>query len=59
MAGNSVMLSLCDPIHLVLIKTEPTGETSLVSSNFLEWRQVLSAPNSRCTRTIEFMGVGK
>lgn len=59
MAGNSVMLSLCDPIHLVLIKTEPTGETSLVSSNFLEWRQVLSAPNSRCTRTIEFMGVGQ
>ena len=59
MATNSAMLSLCDPVHLVLVKTEPTGETTLVASHFMEWRPVLSAPNSRCTKTVELMGIGK
>ena len=59
MADNTALMSICDPVHLVLLKTEPTGETVLVSSNFLEWRHVLSAPNSRCTVPVELHGVGE
>jgi len=29
MADPSSMLSICDPVHLVLIKTDVTGETTL------------------------------
>ncbi len=59
MANEAGILSICDPVHMVLIKTEPSGETSVVTSHFLEWRPVLSAPNSRCTMTVELMGVGE
>ena len=58
MVDPAGILSICDPIHMVLIRNDPTGETSIVTSHFLEWRPVLSAPNSRCTMTVELMGVG-
>ena len=59
MVDNASMLSLCDPVHLVLIKTEVSGETVLVSSNFLEWRPVLAAQNCRCNLSTEMMGIGE
>ncbi len=59
MADSTAMMSICDPVHLVLVKTEPSGETTLISSHFLEWRPVLAAADSRCNLTIEVMGVGK
>ena len=58
MADTTSLLSLCDPVHLVLLKTEPTGETTIVSSHYMEWRPVIAAPNSRCTMTVELMGLG-
>ena len=58
MVDPAGILSICDPIHMVLIRNDPTGETSIVTSHFLEWRPVLSAPNSRCTMTVELKGVG-
>ena len=58
MADSSTILSIGDPVHITLIKTTPTGESILVSSLFLEWRAVLAAPNSRCTMTVELMGIG-
>ena len=59
MADSSAMMSICDAVHLVLIKTEPAGETHLVSSHYLEWRPVLAAPGCRCTMSIEMMGIGE
>ncbi|KAG7259875.1 hypothetical protein CRUP_025073 [Coryphaenoides rupestris] len=45
MADCTTMLSICDPVHLVLIKTDTSSETTLVSSYFLDWRTVLGAPS--------------
>ena len=58
MADSSAMMSICDAVHLVLIKSEPAGETHLVSSHYLEWRPVLAAPGCRCTMSLEMMGIG-
>ncbi|KAM8846451.1 centrosomal protein of 76 kDa [Synchiropus picturatus] len=58
MADVTTMLSMCDPIQLVLIKTDTSGETSLVSSYFLDWRRVLCAPSGRTCFAVELMGVG-
>ncbi|XP_054637858.1 centrosomal protein of 76 kDa isoform X1 [Dunckerocampus dactyliophorus] len=58
MADATTMLSICDPIHLVLIKTDTSSETTLVSSYFLDWRTVLSSPSGKTTLAVELMGVG-
>ncbi|KAJ8303256.1 hypothetical protein KUTeg_019652 [Tegillarca granosa] len=58
MADASAMLSICDPLHIVLIKTQVTGETSLVSSHFFEWRPVLTASGSRMSLSLELKGTG-
>lgn len=58
MADPTTMLSICDQIHVVLIKTDSVGETTLVSSHFLEWRPVLTSPNSRLTTSLELKGTG-
>jgi len=59
MADSAAMLSICDPVHLVLVKTSRFGETSLVSSHFLDWRRVLAAADSRCSVSVELMGIGQ
>lgn len=59
MADATTMLSICDPVQLVLIRTDTTGETSLVSSYFLDWRTVLSSPSGKTCFAVELMGVGK
>ncbi|XP_060905695.1 centrosomal protein of 76 kDa [Labrus mixtus] len=58
MADSTTMLSLCDPVHLVLIKTDTSSETTLVSSYFLDWRTVLGSPNGKTCIAAELMGVG-
>jgi centrosomal protein CEP76 len=58
MADTATMLSISDPIHLVLVKTDATQETHLVSSHFLEWRTVLSSVNCKQMIAIELMGTG-
>ena len=58
MADTTTLLSMCDPVHLVLIRTDPSGETSLVTSHYFEWRLVLTSDSSRCTTTVELMGTG-
>ncbi|XP_057691364.1 centrosomal protein of 76 kDa [Corythoichthys intestinalis] len=54
----TTMLSICDPVHLVLIKTDTSSETTLVSSHFLDWRPVLSSPSGKTCLALELMGVG-
>ncbi|KAJ8288504.1 hypothetical protein COCON_G00011630 [Conger conger] len=58
MVDATNMLSISDPVHMVLIKTDTSSETTLVSSYFLDWRSVLSAPNGKTSMAIELLGVG-
>uniref|UniRef100_A0A8B9JNU6 Centrosomal protein of 76 kDa n=1 Tax=Astyanax mexicanus TaxID=7994 RepID=A0A8B9JNU6_ASTMX len=58
MADATTMLSICDPVHMVMIKTDTSGDTTLVSSYFLDWRSVLSAPSGKTTVSVELLGVG-
>ncbi|XP_035421225.1 centrosomal protein of 76 kDa isoform X3 [Cygnus atratus] len=58
MVDATTMLSICDPVHLVLIKTDAFGETTLVASYFLEWRSVLAAENGITNIAVELLGVG-
>lgn len=59
MADATAMLSMCDPVHFVLIKTNTSSETMLVSSYFLDWRTVLSSPSGKTCFAVELMGVGE
>uniref|UniRef100_A0A8C4EF15 Centrosomal protein of 76 kDa n=1 Tax=Dicentrarchus labrax TaxID=13489 RepID=A0A8C4EF15_DICLA len=58
MADATTLLSMCDPVHLVLIRTDTSSETTLVSSYFLDWRTVLSLPSGKTCFAVELMGVG-
>ncbi|XP_034029760.1 centrosomal protein of 76 kDa isoform X2 [Thalassophryne amazonica] len=58
MVDATAMLSICDPVHLVLIRTDMSSETTLVSSYFLDWRKVLSSPSGKTCFAVELMGVG-
>ncbi|XP_037533110.1 centrosomal protein of 76 kDa isoform X2 [Nematolebias whitei] len=58
MVDATTMLSMCDPVHFVLIKTDTSSETTLVSSYFLDWRTVLSSPSGKTCFAVELMGVG-
>ncbi|CAH3025955.1 unnamed protein product [Porites evermanni] len=58
MADTAALLSLSDNIHLVLIKTDPSGDTTLIASHFLAWRDILSSSNGRLTCSVEINGVG-
>ncbi|XP_034467299.1 centrosomal protein of 76 kDa isoform X1 [Hippoglossus hippoglossus] len=58
MADATALLSVSDPVHLVLIKTDTSSETTLVSSYFLDWRIVLGAPSRKTCFAVELMGVG-
>ncbi|XP_055892466.1 centrosomal protein of 76 kDa-like [Biomphalaria glabrata] len=52
------MLSVSDPIHLVLIKTDAVGDTTLVSSHFLEWRPLLTSKQGLIRLSLEVLGTG-
>ena len=58
MADSATLLSLSDSIHLVLIKTDPSGDTTLIGSHFLTWRDILSIANGRMMCPVEINGVG-
>ncbi|MEE6464551.1 hypothetical protein FKM82_006291 [Ascaphus truei] len=58
MADATTMLSICDPVHLVLIRTDTSGEITLVASHFLEWRSVLGAQKGVTSVAVELLGVG-
>ena len=54
----SMLLASTDKIHIVLIKTDPSGDTHLLGSHFLEWRGILCSPGGRVRNSIELNGVG-
>ena len=59
MADIQTLLSICDRVHIVLTRKDTMGEVHLVSSHFLEWRQVLCAPASKTNRILELNGIGE
>lgn len=52
------LLTVPDQIHLLIIKTNPSGEKTLVGSHSLKWRTILAAENGRLCNSIEVNGVG-
>ncbi|XP_020377249.2 centrosomal protein of 76 kDa isoform X1 [Rhincodon typus] len=58
MADATTLLSICDPVHMVLIKTDTSGETTLMASHYLEWRSLLSSPDGKVSMSLELLGVG-
>ena len=58
MADSETLLSICDRVHIVLTRKDTLGEIHLVSSHFLEWRQVLCAPANKTNRILELNGIG-
>ncbi|XP_058877680.1 centrosomal protein of 76 kDa-like isoform X3 [Acipenser ruthenus] len=58
MVDAITMLSIRDPVHMVLIKTDTSNERTLVASCFLDWQSVLSSPNGRTSSAVELLGVG-
>ena len=58
MADAPTLLALSDPLHLVLIKTDPAGDKTLLGSHFLEWRSVLTSQTGRLAHSLEINGVG-
>ncbi|KAL5022137.1 hypothetical protein ScPMuIL_001292 [Solemya velum] len=58
MADSTTLLSVADPVHLVIIRTDPTGETTLITSHFFEWRPVLACENNKMATSVELKGTG-
>ncbi|KAK7114460.1 hypothetical protein V1264_000518 [Littorina saxatilis] len=58
MADVGSMLSICDPVHIVLNRTTALGEITLVSSHFFEWRPLLASKNGHLNVSIELKGTG-
>jgi hypothetical protein len=58
MADTQTLLSICDRVHIVLTRKDTLGEIHLVSSHFLEWRQVLCAQANKTNRILELNGIG-
>ncbi|CAB3981640.1 Centrosomal of 76 kDa [Paramuricea clavata] len=52
------LLSVPDQIHILLIKTNPSGEKNLVGSHSLKWRTILAAETGCLRNSIEINGVG-
>ncbi|XP_040209863.1 centrosomal protein of 76 kDa [Rana temporaria] len=57
-ADGTTLLSICDPVQMVLIKTDISGETTLVASHFMEWRSVLGVHRGATNLAVELQGVG-
>lgn len=52
------ILAISEKIHLAVVRTDPTGESSLLGSHYIEWRGILCSSSGRITNSIEVNGVG-
>lgn len=51
-------LSISEPIHLVVTRTNDRGERDLLGTYTLEWRPVLTEEKGKWSGTVEISGVG-
>ena len=58
MVSYTDALSMAELVHIVLTRTNRTGEVGLVGTCHLEWRQVLADGMGRSSQAIELSGVG-
>lgn len=52
------ILNISEKINVVVVRTDPTGESSLLGSHYIEWRGILCSSSGRITNSIEVNGVG-
>lgn len=52
------LLTVNNKIHVVVIRTDPLGESYLVGSHYIEWRGILCNSSSRIQNSIEVNGIG-
>lgn len=58
-ADSAGLLAITDPLHLVMVRTDLTGESHLIASHFLEWRTVLTYPACKQSLSVELMGMSE
>ncbi|GFS20157.1 centrosomal protein of 76 kDa-like [Elysia marginata] len=58
MADVPALLSMGSPIHLVLVKVDSAGETTLLSSQFFEWRPLLTSKQGTMKTSLQMLGTG-
>ena len=58
MADIPALLSMGGPVHLVLVKTDSSGDTTLLSSQFFEWRPLLTSRQGNMKTSLEMLGTG-
>lgn len=51
-------LSIADPVHLVLVRSDFSGEREVVGTAHVEWRGALSVDNGRLSVPVELGGYG-
>lgn len=56
---SSSLISVCEKIHLVMTRTNINEENQLISSNYIEWRNILTLKNNKQLISIELMGIGE
>lgn len=56
--NTSTLLGMPDQIHVVLIKSDLTGDSTIISSSFFEWRSILTKSNCRSKKSVELHGIG-
>ncbi len=57
-SSPAILLSISDPIHIVMIKTDRDHQNHLISSYFLEWRDAIANMNNKKVMSIELLGTG-
>ena len=59
LADVSMMLSISDQVHIVVVKTSQVGDATLLSSHLLEWRPILASQHSAMNVSVELKGIGR
>ena len=57
-ADLNSMLSMTDPLHVVVLKTDAFGAKSVISSQFIEWRHLLHTSGMKERNALPVYGVG-
>jgi centrosomal protein CEP76 len=54
---STELLTLSDPIYLVLTRNTNDGSVELVGTCTIDWRLVLASPNNKVTKWVELTGI--
>ncbi|XP_075252623.1 centrosomal protein of 76 kDa-like [Convolutriloba macropyga] len=57
-ADLNAMLSMSDPLHVIVLKTDTFGAKSVISSQFVEWRHLLHTQGMKERNALPVYGIG-